>query len=573
MAYFFALVATVAHSTCCVSATLQAMHLASRRNLQLVPTTEETSGELSDDGRSAPLRVGRTRRMLSSVAIDSNGDVLDSSNAGTQLAVAAEPASRKGSVARTSEVVPVPAAPLDAMVQIQVSSNTTVTDNATNGTVLAVDASAHIGTLSRGGLSTSIINLYAVLGCSAIVAAVLCAHTIDAKHPGWAPAEGRPRVWVFALLTASYVFLLPGLTFTLFSWHLAGAKPLLLAESTASCVELLLRLGGYIGVPGALALLLFAVFVPIVKIALLVLGERWRFSEDPACIAAARRCVRFVQIVSKWASPSLFAQMLVLKMLRDLRDTSTLQVAAHLDVGFTCFALFCICSTLAALAIPLPAHKKDDGHVGESIMPWRDTHYRGILETMAIACLVFLYWGCSLPCITVRLDKELLEQQLNIPIVFASSLTPSTVDLQFGTGIRFSTSIFQVLQAFSEYVLAYWEINCALALILLASLVVVVPVINVLLLLVAARVLGGETSGFSLADKRRADPCALIELSRKLMHLEMLDVFTMGAIVAVLCGCVLWRHGVVIGLGRGAPILLVAEGRVERAKLRTLMPA
>merc|ERR1719203_2223602 len=85
---------------------------------------------------------------------------------------------------------------------------------------------------------------------------------------------------------------------------------------------------------------------------LLVLGEAWR-SGWPL---RARACVKAVQLVSKWACPDLFAYVLLLHLVRALpRHCPLIETAGHLDVGFSCFSIFCVCSTLASLWIPLPS--------------------------------------------------------------------------------------------------------------------------------------------------------------------------------------------------------------------------
>mmetsp|Transcript_52993 Transcript_52993/g.134430 ORF Transcript_52993/g.134430 Transcript_52993/m.134430 type:complete len:148 (-) Transcript_52993:152-595(-) len=65
-------------------------------------------------------------------------------------------------------------------------------------------------------------------------------------------------------------------------------------------------------------------------------------------------CILAVQMISKWASPDMFAYMLLMYLVGGLDHPPTLKGVGQLDLGFRSFALFCIFSTVASLGIQAP---------------------------------------------------------------------------------------------------------------------------------------------------------------------------------------------------------------------------
>merc|ERR1712226_666148 len=98
-----------------------------------------------------------------------------------------------------------------------------------------------------------------------------------------------------------------------------------------------------------------------------------------------------VQAMSKWACPDLFAYILMAYLFRSLHKPPHLLSSFQLDVGFTCFSVFCIGSTLATLGLRVPGRTEasvEDGH--------RCKRNRLLLlgvVTLASACFVFLGLG------------------------------------------------------------------------------------------------------------------------------------------------------------------------------------
>merc|ERR1719188_2972291 len=110
---------------------------------------------------------------------------------------------------------------------------------------------------------------------------------------------------------------------------------------------------------GAFSVVLFAVVVPAMKLVALIAADILRRgSPTVRRLTWARWCLQTVQIVSKWASPDMFAYIFLLYLMRMLNKPPFLGGEAVLDKGSTCFVLFCVFSTVATLGIELPANPK-----------------------------------------------------------------------------------------------------------------------------------------------------------------------------------------------------------------------
>jgi len=208
------------------------------------------------------------------------------------------------------------------------------------------------------GHSTAFINAVDCGIVLFILAAMAAGWFIDAHVPSLRPGAGHPSARVSAVLISSYLLLIPGLGATLFRFVLkvtiggidldtstvlkkAGG----ISESMVSLCGLLFETGG---VTGGILLILYAMVVPVVKLALLTAGEAWRHSTDERRLQYSRWCISLVQFVSKWACPDMFAYILVLYLFRALdKPDSILHGPAYLDIGFTCFSTFCVCPTLS----------------------------------------------------------------------------------------------------------------------------------------------------------------------------------------------------------------------------------
>merc|ERR1740139_861340 len=86
--------------------------------------------------------------------------------------------------------------------------------------------------------------------------------------------------------------------------------------------------------------------VPGVKVGLIILSL---FLYRVPALAGV--CTTIVQAISKWACPDMFAYILLLYLIRGMNHPRMLRSEMQLDLGFTCFSLFCVGSTIASLGM------------------------------------------------------------------------------------------------------------------------------------------------------------------------------------------------------------------------------
>merc|ERR1719265_1614590 len=157
-------------------------------------------------------------------------------------------------------------------------------------------------------------------------------------------------------LAATYALLVPAILGVLFSFNLYisidilgvtvrynltrdnNNNPGALTESMWSLITVLIDTGGYIG---AILVVVYAMVIPVLKLVLLLVGECWRSSKNAANVQTARTCILVVQFISKWASPDIFAYILLAHLFRGLNHPPILKAQAVLDIGFLAFSLFC----------------------------------------------------------------------------------------------------------------------------------------------------------------------------------------------------------------------------------------
>jgi len=230
-----------------------------------------------------------------------------------------------------------------------------------------------------GGHSRSFCNYACAIMVGALLVAALIGYLVDCLiFP--VSSKGRTGAAVLFSLVVSYALLLPAIMTVLFSFNLYASftllgvasiqvnltrendKPAAITESMWQLISTLWDTGGYLG---AVLVVIYAMVVPALKLMLLFFGEWWRNSKDESRVLRARRCIQFVQFISKWASPDMFAYILMLHLFRDLNNPPVLQAKAVLDVGFIAFCLFCISSTISTLGIKLPTVADLPGSIGE----------------------------------------------------------------------------------------------------------------------------------------------------------------------------------------------------------------
>jgi hypothetical protein len=380
--------------------------------------------------------------------------------------------------------------------------------------------------------------------------------------PQWAPRKGRPSAGVAALLLVSYALLIPGLLTPLFSLNMVikvqgirfGFKSdekgnaVGFAESFYQIMGELLELRAFLAI---LLLVFYAVLIPLLKLVLLGIGEYWRFSNDSSLRKKSRAAVEVVQLVSKWAAPDMFAYMLCLVVFLDLNDPPTITSVGHLDLGFTCFCFFCVCSAWSSCFIPLPedAEEPSGQHAAVPSQPSFLSVHTGLAIPLATASLALLAYGVSSPCLSMRCDKDIMSK--SNPIIKG-----------FLGGFDFSAdvSLTQSIMFFSKSFLATGDLNALLSFVLITAFVIALPAIDVFFLLwVAYR---WSTPGQSSAR-------VAMSVSSKIQHLAMLDVFIAGVVVIVLACGTFQEQGIMLFLKPGMGFLFMAE--VVRLSLRTLV--
>ncbi|CAE8582696.1 unnamed protein product, partial [Polarella glacialis] len=130
-----------------------------------------------------------------------------------------------------------------------------------------------------------------------------------------------------------------------------------LTESTVSFVGELSNSGSW---AGAAFIVLYAMVIPAVKIVLLILGEVWYDSGKAWKVRSSRRCILTLHSISKWASPDMFAYVLLLCLFRKMHHPPDLISEGRLSMGFTCFSIFCVGSTIGTLGVHPPTEPWDE---------------------------------------------------------------------------------------------------------------------------------------------------------------------------------------------------------------------
>lgn len=404
--------------------------------------------------------------------------------------------------------------------------------------------------------SKRVINQQVIVCIVATFVVVAVGLLLDAFMPP-AKSSTRPTYLCIATLLGSYGLLVPGLISNLFQFllgvELLGAKVLLtqvngeysaITESTVGLVHLLFETGGWIG---ALLLILYAMVVPAVKIAALILGEFWRENSDPRKVHKAKMLIEVVQFISKWACPDMFAYILLLYLFRHLDGAGGVVAApAQLGIGFACFSIFCVFSTFSALMVQVPVTPEELDDVSR---PWvlRTFGNESLFSVVAVAFLVFMgvfIPGLFTPTMAMFLDSSILLKPTG-PL--DASMKPLIDSLHIEELVNAEVTIAGATRALTGYI-STGELNDIFAVLMLSVFVVTLPIVNMLCLL--------------LASWKMSDPEAawrFIKVSKVLKHIEMLDVAIMGIIVVTCAGTAYHKQGVLFSVMLGLWVLLLAE--------------
>jgi len=411
------------------------------------------------------------------------------------------------------------------------------------------DGSFVIPGLTLGGNDPETINKAAIAIVSVVIGCTILGLLSDkfiVRKKLKGPAFHRPRGWVIGMLTASYMLLLPGLTCILFAFKLAdlnGAQTL--KDKQENMLEFAKELWEESSYFGTACVVGFAMVIPVLKLVLLTVGGTLRHSDNEGKVEIARRSIHFVQVVSKWASPDMFAYILLLYLIRKLNNPPELNGLMQLDIGFTCFATFCVFSTISSLGVRTPVRRVQDRKQQKA--------YVGLALGIAIVTTI-IFWNCFVigltqPSMALRLDFELLVESGQLPAYMLPIIEALGIAEKARDDVCLWECIWQLwMWAFPKD--APIELNSFIAFFMFGVFVIVFTVIDMITLLVTAIMLQFRTTRPEMA----------LEITHVLRKLSMLDVAVVGVIVIILAGKIYEKMGVILSISSGLYYLMAAEG-------------
>jgi len=412
--------------------------------------------------------------------------------------------------------------------------------------------------LALKGNSKDTVNTVAIVIIVGVIGCTLLGYCLDEKwirkaFPG--PKESRPRGWVLGMLISSYLLLLPGLLMTLFSYKIAAGNGFMeMSSKTDNTLEFSRELwesgshSGFVFVVG------FAMVIPVVKLVLLAMGGIYRHSDNEDEVERARKSISFVQKISKWASPDMFAYILFLNLIRGLDSPPTLNGLMELDIGFTCFSTFCVASTISSLGVRSPPDRATPAPMNKFTRKVKIMV--GTSVVLTIAFVVLLTIGLTKPCMALRLvmDKLFESGQLSmsmkpiIEMLHVEEKAASDVSLLSCMGNLWGWIITTDEDGIHSY-----EVNALVGWVMLAVFVLAFTILDVLALLFLA------VSVWQQAHKGGQRPWFASELVHVFRKLSMLDVCVMGVVIIVTAGQIYAEMGVVLTLREGLLYLFLAE--------------
>eukprot|EP00405_Crypthecodinium_cohnii_P009251 CAMPEP_0206425442 /NCGR_PEP_ID=MMETSP0324_2-20121206/3794_1 /ASSEMBLY_ACC=CAM_ASM_000836 /TAXON_ID=2866 /ORGANISM="Crypthecodinium cohnii, Strain Seligo" /LENGTH=466 /DNA_ID=CAMNT_0053890225 /DNA_START=12 /DNA_END=1412 /DNA_ORIENTATION=+ len=364
--------------------------------------------------------------------------------------------------------------------------------------------------------------------------------------------------WSIVLLFFSYALLIPGLVCTLFQFKIAAlGGDMELKKGDESMIRFMHLLGSTGCWYGALIVAVYAILIPAMKLTLLIVAEVLRI-RSPSSVRIARWCILVVQTISKWASPDMFAYVLLIRLVRGLDHPPTVLGDGHLDAGFTCFALFCIFSTMASLGIKAPPLPQDTGARSPTVgSEWQSTsshdRRRQIIPYVAAVLLggfiAALVIGSDMPCMALSLNVDLLFEPVGtLPLV----LKPFIESLHLEKLVHTEVTLWDCTKTMAQWG-SNGDANFFIAFLMFAVFTMLITVLDMIVLFIASVQLHLERQG------RTTCSCRVINFSRTLKKMAMLDVAIVGVVVVVLCGYVYRSVGVILSMRPGLAVLAAAE--------------
>lgn len=409
-----------------------------------------------------------------------------------------------------------------------------------------------MGALKLGGNSSEEVNRWAVLIVGGVMLCSLLGLGLDfaLKSKLQGPPSSRPRCWVLGMLVSCYGLLRWGLFDMLFSYKIAAVDGMFpLSERSENMIDFARELSNSGSHLGTIAVVGFAIVIPAVKLVLLIAGGLMRHSKDEGCRTFARSSIHFVQKISKWASPDMFAYILLLYLIRGLDHPPTLNGLMELDIGFTCFSTFCVASTISSLGVRAP----DGQRVRRWICPCSTFVVVSITVLISIGFIVSMVLGLLTPCMSLRLDIDALFEsgQLNrkyeaiVRLLNVGETAAADVDLWSCMRKLWGW----ILQRNAAGNIVACEVNSLISFTMIAAFVVLFTILDMATLLLAAVLL--NVHGYV--------PEWILGLTHIFRKLSMLDVAITGVVVVVLVGGIYKKLGVVLSTQRGIYYLLMAE--------------
>jgi len=418
------------------------------------------------------------------------------------------------------------------------------------------------------GSSIETINKVLMGLIAIIVTVVWLAILFDYCCPSLAPSKGRPSMLLVGLLVSSYILLIPGIFANLFSFqvlfkilgfNIAMSNDPFTEEPVTTIMKstwtLIRMLWESECRSGAFLVVLYAILIPIMKAAFLAIGELYRYSDVAANRRISLKCIKAVQMVSKWACPDMFAYILLMYLLRTISDgTSLVTSIGQLDVGFSCFSIFCCLSTVSSLAVQLPetldSLETEDSTSSKFFQFLCGCLGRpGVLLVLIVVFAGFcheMYYGMFAPVMGLHLKAEMLIDPLGpIPAVMA----PAVYSIGIEDKIKSQVSLWSCTSTLIGWSWSKSDGNCILALIMVAGFTIFCTWLNMIVLLIA---------GFGCCCST-ASQARMLYATQVLHKLSMLDVCLMGIIVVCLVGKMYEEVGVVFYIFPGLWTLLRAE--------------
>jgi hypothetical protein len=351
--------------------------------------------------------------------------------------------------------------------------------------------------------------------------------------------------------------LLPGLLLTLFSYKIAAVNGLYeMSEKTENTLAFAKELWESGSHSGFFFVVTFAMVIPVVKLVLLCLGGIYRHRDREEQVELARRCISFVQKISKWASPDMFAYILFLNLVRGLNDPPTLNGLMELDLGFSCFSTFCVASTISSLGVRSPPSREKVPPISSKLA--RKSALLAIASVLfALGFVALLVHGITKPCMALRLDMDALFSSGQLSM----SMKPIIEMLHIQEGAAADVSLLDCMRNLWGWTLMdqgdgtmKYEVNAFLGWVMLAIFVVSFTVVDMVALVVLA-----VQVALQAHKEGGTRPWTAFEMVHIFRKLSMLDVAIMGIVIIVTAGQIYARLGVILTLKEGLVFLIFAE--------------